>query len=439
MDIKIIGAGPAGLSVAYYAKKMNLSFQVFESSDKVGGICKTENFDQFKYDLGAHRFHDKDEKVTESMKELLGEKLKKVNAPSKIYYKEKMINFPLELSNIFQNFSYPQIVKVFIENIFNLIKVNKIPKNFKELAYHRYGKTLSNLFLINYTEKLWGEDSHNLETSISGDRLKNLNLEAVITSTFKNGSMDAKHLDGSFYYPQGGFGDIFEAIKNFIGVEHISFNSKIIGIIHDENEIKNINLFNKETVDIDHLFCTLPLNILINILNPSPPREIIDIVNQIQFRSLRLCVFTLDQMIFSENASIYFPDSNFPFSRIYEPKNRSKAMAPKGKTCIVIEVPCNYDDSMYQLSEYEFIKRIKSILINNNIVDPRKIINSTTTKIKYAYPILSIGVKDKINKVLHYLDQFKNFHLIGRSAQFKYLHTHDLFKYANNQVEQIFN
>ena len=148
MDIKIIGAGPAGLSVAYYAKKMNISFEVFEISDKVGGICKTENFDQFKYDLGAHRFHDKDEKVTESMKELLGEKLKMVNAPSKIYYKEKMINFPLELSNIFQNFSYPQIVKVFIENIFNHIKVNKIPKNFRELAYQTYGKTLSNLFLI---------------------------------------------------------------------------------------------------------------------------------------------------------------------------------------------------------------------------------------------------------------------------------------------------
>ena len=439
MDIKIIGAGPAGLSVAYYAKKRNLPFQVFESSDRVGGICKTEIIDQFKYDLGAHRFHDKDEKVTESIKELLGEKLKKVNAPSKIYYREKMVNFPLELSNIFQIFSYPQIVKVFIENIFNHIKVNKIPKNFRELAYQTYGKTLSNLFLINYTEKLWGEDSNNLDPSISGDRLKNLNLEAVITSTFKNGSMDAKHLDGSFYYPQDGFGDIFEAIKNFIGVKHIEFNSKIIGIIHDGRKIKNIDLFNKDTLDIDHLFCTLPLNILINILYPSPPKEIIDIVNQIQFRSLRLCVFTLDQMIFSENASIYFPDSKFPFSRIYEPKNRSKAMAPIGKTCIVIEVPCNSNDSIYQLSEYEFIKHIKSILINNNIIDSNNIINSTTKKIEYAYPILSIGLKDNINKVLSYLDQFKNFHLIGRSAQFKYLHTHDLFKYANNQVEQIFN
>ena len=269
--------------------------------------------------------------------------------------------------------------------------------------------------------------------------MKNLNLQAVITSTFKNGSMDAKHLDGSFYYPKDGFGDIFEAIKNFIGVEHITFNSKIIGIIHDGRKIKNIDLFNKDTLDIDHLFCTLPLNILINILYPSPPKEIIDIVNQIKFRSLRLCVFTLDQIIFSENASIYFPDSKFPFSRIYEPKNRSKAMAPIGKTCIVIEVPCNSDDSIYQLSEYEFIKHIKSILINNNIIDSNKIINSTTRKIEYAYPILSIGLKDNINKVLSYLGQFKNFHLIGRSAQFKYLHTHDLFKYANNQVEQIFN
>ena len=144
------------------------------------------------------------------------------------------------------------------------------------------------------------------------------------------------------------------------------------------------------------------------ILYPSPPKEIIDIVNQIQFRSLRLCVFTLDQMIFSENASIYFPDSKFPFSRIYEPKNRSKAMAPIGKTCIVIEVPCNSDDSIYQLSEYEFIKHIKSILINNNIIDSNNIINSTTKKIEYAYPILSIGLKDNINKVLSYLDQFKN-------------------------------
>ena len=58
-------------------------------------------------------------------------------------------------------------------------------------------------------------------------------------------------------------------------LEKVKF-SKIIGIIHDGRKIKNIDLFNKDTLDIDHLFCTLPLNILINILYPSPPKEIIE-------------------------------------------------------------------------------------------------------------------------------------------------------------------
>ena len=110
MDIKIIGAGPAGLSLAYHAKKNNLSFRVFESTNSVGGNCKTLSFDQFKYDLGAHRFHDKDDKVTKSIKAILGNKLIKVSAPSKIYYRKKMINFPLEFSNIFQMLNYSQSV-----------------------------------------------------------------------------------------------------------------------------------------------------------------------------------------------------------------------------------------------------------------------------------------------------------------------------------------
>ena len=63
-------------------------------------------------------------------------------------------------------------------------------------------------------------------------------------------------------------------------------------------------------------------------LQPAPPKEIIDIVNQAKFRSLRLCILTLNQEMYTENASIYFPDSKFPFTRIYEPKG-GNSMARK--------------------------------------------------------------------------------------------------------------
>ena len=63
---------------------------------------------------------------------------------------------------------------------------NHNPRNFKELASNNYGKTLSNLFLINYTEKLWGEQATNLDASISGGRLKNLELYSILKNLIFN-------------------------------------------------------------------------------------------------------------------------------------------------------------------------------------------------------------------------------------------------------------
>ena len=52
--LHIIGAGPAGLAVAYYAKKKNLEPIIYESSENVGGNCRTIIHGDFKFDLGAH-------------------------------------------------------------------------------------------------------------------------------------------------------------------------------------------------------------------------------------------------------------------------------------------------------------------------------------------------------------------------------------------------
>ena len=51
--LHIIGAGPAGLAVAYYAKKKNLEPIIYESSENVGGNCRTIIHGDFKFDLGA--------------------------------------------------------------------------------------------------------------------------------------------------------------------------------------------------------------------------------------------------------------------------------------------------------------------------------------------------------------------------------------------------
>ena len=84
INIDIIGGGPAGLASAYFAKKNKIPFQLFESGSKVGGNCKTLEFDGCRYDVGAHRFHNKNKIATDTVKSLLGKDLLSVVAPSKI-------------------------------------------------------------------------------------------------------------------------------------------------------------------------------------------------------------------------------------------------------------------------------------------------------------------------------------------------------------------
>jgi len=439
MDLHIIGGGPAGLVAGYFAKQKNLTAQILEGSSELGGNCRTISFGEFMYDTGAHRFHDKNKDVTDIIKTLMGDELLKVNSPSKIFWKKKLINFPLEFSNIFKTLDKTIIIKIFLENIINIFSSNKDNMNFKELSYKNYGKTLAELFLINYTEKLWGLKANDLNNKIAGDRLKGLNLSSIIEDLFKKNNINQKHLDGSFYYPKNGFGSIFKSIGDYVGQENISFNSNVVEIHHDNNLIKNLIVENSEAFPIKSLISTLPLNLLIRYLRPTAPKDIMNISNNLKYRGLRLAIISLDLNSFSDNASIYYPQSNIPFTRIYEPKNRSKNMAPSDKTCIVVEVPCQPEDLIYNNSEDEFLDKIKYALSKYTHINESNIINTSSQKVPFAYPILDYNIDDKLNKIFSYLSIFKNLNLLGRSAEFKYLHTHDLFIRANQIVNTISN
>ena len=92
MDVAILGGGPAGFSVGYYAKKYDIKFTIFEASDKVGGNCITLKKGDFLFDLGAHRLHDKNPVITNEIKELMKDQLKLINVPSQIFFQGKYID-----------------------------------------------------------------------------------------------------------------------------------------------------------------------------------------------------------------------------------------------------------------------------------------------------------------------------------------------------------
>lgn len=435
--IKILGGGPAGIALAHYLAKENIKFDLFEASNQIGGNAKTLKFDKFYFDTGAHRWHDKNPTITNEIKKIIGKGFQRVTAPSKIYWNNKLINFPLTPINLFRSLPFKILIKILIENFKKLFKTNDL-SNFESMVYSQYGRTLSNLFLTNYSEKLWGLESAKLVTQISGNRLKGLSARNLLKELIYKSKFE-KHLDGSFYYPRDGFGSIFSSIINNIDNNYIHLNSPITRIFHHHNKITKIQI-NNNIMDIndEKIVSTLPINVLIGMLSPHPPKLILDITKSIKFRGLLLTIIQLDKPRFSENASIYFPEKDIPFNRIYEPKNRSSKLAPADQTCIVVESSLNQYD-VRNTDTDDFLKKIKKSLLEINLIKQKEILNSKTIKLNYAYPIMDIESKEKIEVILKYLKAFKNINFVGRNSLFEYTHTHNLFEEAETFVKKYTN
>ena len=436
-DIIIIGGGPAGLAAAHYAKKNNINFSLYESSNRFGGNCITINVGDFYFDSGAHRLHDVDSDTTQIFKNILKDDLRKIDIGSQIFSNDKFIDFPISPLNLFKflgfrSFSYEGF-KILFRMLFKKPKKN----DFKSLITYKYGNKISNLFLINYSEKLWGISADKLSQKISGKRLKGLDLKTFLIELVFGKSKKTKHLDGSFYYPKEGIGSLFEELAKQIGTEKLCLSKKVTQINHSKNKINSIEINNKENILVEELVSSIPLNVFISKMNPPAPKEIRSIVSKIKFRNVILIVLLINKQRINFNGSMYFPSKDFPFTRIYEPKNRSEFMSPKEKTSLAIEIPCFSTDQIWNDVDDKIISLVNDKLLSTNLIKSDLIIESLVYRINDAYPVLEYNFEDKINHLSNYLSSFKNLKILGRNGLFEYSHIHDQFISARKIINEL--
>tara|TARA_Y100001954_G_scaffold229620_1_gene275896 strand:+ start:1527 stop:2858 length:1332 start_codon:yes stop_codon:yes gene_type:complete len=436
--ITIIGGGPAGLACAYYAKNKGIEFIVYEASNSFGGNCQTIKFNDFYFDTGAHRLHDKDSDTTKIFKNLLKERLRKIHVPSQIYRDGKFIDFPLSPYGLFNFLGPINFIKESLAIIFNSFKSKNKIKNFEDFAINKFGKKIAHLFLLEYSNKLWGLHTSNLSTVISGNRLKGLSIYTLILETIFGKKRKTKHLDGSFYYPDNGIGVLFDELIYHCGVSNFNSKSKVTRINHSDNRINSIVINNQDNYNINHLVSSMPLGIFIESMSPPPPNEILSISKSIKFRNVILVCFFLDKKKINNNGSMYFPDKKYLFTRIYEPKNRSIYMSPNNKTSLIVEIPCFKNDDIWVLDKNDLIKKIKEDLINLKFFNKDHIIDSSIYKISNAYPILELNFEKKIKKIFDYLSRFKNLDVTGRNGLFAYTHIHDHMKNGREIIDYYF-
>jgi protoporphyrinogen oxidase len=432
----VLGGGPAGLAVGYYAGKRGVAFTIFEASDHIGGNCITFSHGDFRFDSGAHRFHDKFPDVTAEMRGLLDGDFQKIDAPSSIFFRDRFIDFPLSPLNLMNKLGLQTFFKAGFQLMAARVSGKDKDKSFENFAVHTYGKSIAEFFLLGYSEKLWGLPSGRLSPQISGSRMKGLDLKVFLKEAFLGSKAKTEHLDGAFYYPSMGIGTISDKLGSFCGEKNIRKSSRITRIMHDRKKIHAVELNGLDVVDTDFVVSTLPLDNFLRMMYPMPGKDILRISRSLRYRSVLLAAFFLDRESVSDSASIYFPDTDIPFTRVHEPKNRSKKMSPPGKTSLIVETPCQIDDAVWKMPDAQLILMVRSKLINAGLMNKKEILGSAVRRMPYAYPVLEIGFEKNIGIISEFLKEFSNLRFSGRNGRFVYGHIHDMMSMGKGIVQE---
>jgi protoporphyrinogen oxidase len=431
--LTILGGGPAGLGVAFYASERRIPFALFERAAELGGMCRTYRSGEHLYDSGAHRLHDRDPEITADLRRLLGEELQTVTSPSQIYLHGRFVDFPPTPFNWLRGRGIGEAVQVGAE----ILKARWRPKpelSFEDVATNRYGRRLGEPLLMAYSEKLWGLPSGSLAPEVATRRLSGLGLRALFFEMVLPRSRSA-HLEGSFLYPRLGYGTVAERLRERLPAGCLHVAHEVTGIELLGRRIRSVRIAGRPPLAVrGRLVSTLPLTVLVRSLGSALPAAASRAAEQLRFRHVRLVFLRLRCARHSRNATIYLPDRRLAVSRISEPKNRSAAMAPPHETGLLAEVPCSTGDDLFRLDGAALAARVIAELASIGLLEPGTVLDHETRTLWNAYPVYALGYGEHVRAIGAALAEIDNLDVLGRGGLFWYSHLHDQLRSAKDYI-----
>lgn len=427
-EVLVLGAGLAGLSASLELVKAGYKVTVLERFDFIGGLAATFEKDKFRFDTGPHRWFAKSDMVNKWMINLMDDELIKVKRLTRIYFDGKYFYYPIRLKNALFGIGPLKAVQAVLDYAIYRVRARILKPRIVSLEdgyINQFGKTLYNTFFNRYSEKLWGRKNTQISADWIGQRTRGFNILTVVKDALFKSRNVVSFVD-EFLYPDRGVGRIAEKMAE--GVRNkggkIILNARVVGFEAKNGKIEGVQVLingEKKIFKADEYINTIPITILVQTLNPKPPKEIIDASKTLKYRAEAQVALFVDREKISPDVWIYVHPKEISFMRFMEMDNWSPKMQPKGKTAIVFEVACNEGDSMWNKSDKELIEIVKNDYIREfKTVTKEQVLGGYVHRVPYEYPVYHIGYMTPLEKIKKYLSKYTNFQTIGRNGIFRY-------------------
>jgi protoporphyrinogen oxidase len=421
--IAIIGAGPAGLGVAYELSQQGIKSIVFDKNDDVGGLARTKFYKDYYFDIGPHRFYTKNERVKKLWQEILGDDFKKVKRLTRIYYDKKFFNYPIQAGNVLRGLGLKQILLAGFSYLNGKLSLlGRKPQNFEEWMIKNFGRKLYNIFFKTYTEKVWGIPCRDLGAEWANQRIKNLDLWQVIKNTFTK-KTPAKSLVEGFYYPTAGAGMFYQRLKNIIESRgsKIFLNTAVKKIYHQNQKIQFIEVESegqRKKIAVDYLFSSAPITFLIKSLSPAP-MNIVASADKLYYRDHITVNLIINRHDIFPDQWLYVHDPELKMARIANYANFSSIKSSRTPLSVEYFVFTEKDE-LWKADDQCLIKLAASELEKMGLIKIMEVIDGFVVREKDSYPVYYTGYQSQFEILKNYLSQFSNLQLVGRAGMYKY-------------------
>lgn len=444
--IVVIGAGPAGLTLAYELLKANRkNVVVYEADCQVGGISKTVRHNGNRIDIGGHRFFSKSNWVTAWWENILPidtpadhEDVMLVRSRlSRIYYNKQFFDYPLKLTP--ENLAKLGGKKTILFGLSYIwARLHKITPELtlEDFFINRFGYKLYQQFFKDYTEKVWGVPCSSISAEWGAQRVKSLSILSALAHACKSAlglekkSKIQTSLIEQFIYPKYGPGQMWETVAHHITEMggSIILEHRVSKIILEKNRVVSVIVTKKdgqkETVPCETLVSTMPVKDLLAACGDYFPPALRQIAQGLQYRDFITVglLYKSSELTHQLNDNwIYIQEPGVNVGRVQIFNNWSPYMVAKpGTVWLGLEFFCTEGDKLWTLDEQDMIRLGCSEMHKIGLVSTLDALDSVVVHVPKAYPGYFGESYKSFNKVRAAVDAVENLYLIGRNGMHRY-------------------
>lgn len=412
----ILGAGLSGISYALFLN--NDDYLVLEKTSNYGGYCQTFREGDYIWDYAGHFYHFKTEELRKLFLDLIEDEQKiERNKVTKIYYKDKLIDFPFQMN-------IHELEKdEFIDCLYDLYtkEEKETYHDFLDMLYGKFGKSITEKFLKPYNEKLYAIDLKKLDKDAMGRFFPYADFDAIMHNMKKS---KVESYNATFWYLKQGTQYYIDKLYNKLDASKFRYNTEAKEINIEE---KYVITSSGEKICYDNIINTIPLDKAFSLINKNDP-----LVKEMSYN--KVLVFNLGfakpSKKYKEEHWIYFPSKDLNFYRVGFYNN----ILGQDKLSLYVEL--GFDKDAKPDIEKELAAVLKGleevgikdkdnelVAYNHILMDP-------------AYVHINGKTKEKIDKRLEELAQH-NFYTLGRYGKWTYNSMEDSMLWAKELAEKL--